>query len=62
VLCCFGDKDPVTKGGAKPFMKLIPGAQNQPHVTIEGGGHFIQEDKGEELATLINSFIASTPL
>jgi haloalkane dehalogenase len=43
-------------------MKLIPGAQNQPHVTIEGGGHFVQEDKGEELAALINSFIASTPL
>ncbi len=62
VLCCFGDKDPVTKGGAKPFMTLIPGAQGQPHVTIEGGGHFIQEDKGEELAALIASFIASTPL
>lgn len=62
VLCCFGDKDPVTKGGAKPFMTLIPGAQGQPHVTIEGGGHFIQEDKGKELAALITSFIASTPI
>ena len=62
VLCCFGDKDPVSKGGEKPFMKLIPGAQGQPHVTIEGGGHFVQEDKGEEVAALINSFIASTPL
>lgn len=62
VLCCFGDKDPVTKGGAKPFMTLVPGAQGQPHVTIEGGGHFIQEDKGEELAALITAFIASTPL
>jgi haloalkane dehalogenase len=48
--------------GAKPFMTLIPGAQGQPHVTVEGGGHFIQEDKGEELAALIASFIASTPL
>lgn len=60
VLCCFGDRDPVTKGGAKPFMTLIPGAKGQPHTTIEGGGHFIQEDKGEELAALITSFIAST--
>jgi haloalkane dehalogenase len=43
-------------------MTLIPGAQGQPHVTIEDGGHFVQEDKGEEVAALINSFIASTPL
>ena len=28
----------------------IPGAAGQPHTTIEGGGHFIQEDRGEELA------------
>ena len=31
----------------------IPGAAGQPHTTIEGGGHFIQEDKGEELAEVI---------
>ena len=26
------------------------GAKDESHATIEGGGHFLQEDKGEELA------------
>ena len=61
VLCCFGDRDPVTKGGDAIFVRSIPGATGQPHVTVEGGGHFIQEDKGVEVATIIRDFIASTP-
>ncbi|MDE0927313.1 MAG: haloalkane dehalogenase [Acidimicrobiales bacterium] len=56
-LCCFSDQDPVTQGGDKIFKKLIPGAQGQPHVTIEGGGHFLQEDCGPELAGVLISFI-----
>lgn len=54
----FSDSDPVTTGGFKPFQKLVPGAQNQPHITIEGAGHFLQEDKGTEIAQLMNKFIA----
>ena len=50
VLTLFSDQDPVTAGGEKPFQKLLPGAQGQPHATIVGAGHFLQEDKGEELA------------
>ena len=57
ILCCFSDQDPVTAGGAAPFMAL-PGAQGQPHVTIEGGGHFLQEDKGPDLAQVLIDFIA----
>jgi haloalkane dehalogenase len=57
-LCCFSDQDAITRGGDKPFRKLIAGAQGQPHTTIEGGGHFLQEDKGPELAALIDDFIA----
>ncbi len=60
VLCCFSDKDAVTAGGDKPFLKFVPGAAGQPHVTVEGGGHFVQEDKGPELAAIINNFIATT--
>ncbi len=56
-LCCFSDGDPVTAGGDKPFRKLVPGAAGQPHVTIEGGGHFVQEDKGPELAQVLIEFI-----
>lgn len=52
-LCCFSDGDPVTAGGDKPFLELVPGAQGQPHVTIENAHHFFQEDASQELAQLI---------
>jgi haloalkane dehalogenase len=55
----FSDSDPVTAGGFKPFQKLVPGAQNQPHITIEGAGHFLQEDKGAQIAHLMNEFMTS---
>jgi haloalkane dehalogenase len=38
----------------------VPGAKGQPHVTIQGGGHFLQEDKGAEIASVINAFITAT--
>ncbi len=57
LLCCFSDQDPVTRGGDKPFRALVPGARGQPHRTIEGGGHFVQEDCGLELAQLIDDFV-----
>ena len=61
VLCAFSDSDPVTKGGERAFLRGVPGTDGQPHVTIEGGGHFLQEDKGPELARVIADFIALTP-
>lgn len=60
-LTAFSDSDPVTRGAERPMHKLIPGAKGQPHVTIAGGGHFLQEDKGEELAKVILEFVARTP-
>lgn len=59
-LCAFSDKDPITGGGDKPFRERVPGAQGQPHTTIVDGGHFLQEDKGPELARVIVDFIATT--
>lgn len=53
----FSDKDPITRGAEKLFQQLIPGAKDQPHTTITKAGHFLQEDKGEELADVIISFI-----
>ena len=32
-----------------------------PHTTIAGGGHFLQEDKGEELAAAVVAFVEATP-
>jgi haloalkane dehalogenase len=54
-LVAFTDSDPVTRGGEQVFIDRIPGAVN---VTIEGAGHFVQEDAGPELAAMINDFIA----
>ena len=59
-LCAFSDRDPVTKGGERAFLRGVPGTAGQPHVTIEGGGHFLQEDRGPELARVIVDFIAAT--
>ena len=59
-LCAFSDSDPITKGGERAFLRAVPGAEGQPHTTIEGGGHFLQEDKGPELAQVIADFIAAT--
>ena len=56
-LTAFSDSDPITKGGDILFQKLIPGCKGISHKTIVGAGHFLQEDKGPELAQLIVDFI-----
>lgn len=56
-LTAFSDSDPVTAGGDRLFQKLIPGCEGQKHVTIENGGHFLQEDQGEVLADVVIKFI-----
>lgn len=58
-LTAFSDGDPVTKGGDLFLQSTIPGARHQPHTTITHAGHFLQEDKGEELADLIVKFMRS---
>ena len=57
-LTAFSDSDPITKGGERVLQSRIPGAAGQPHVTIAGAGHFLQEDKGEDLARVVNDLIA----
>jgi haloalkane dehalogenase len=60
-LCAFSDKDPVTAGADRVLRTRIPGAQDQPHTTLAGGGHFLQEDVGPELAKVILDLIEATP-
>ncbi len=59
-LCVFSDRDPITKGGDRVFLREVPGTTGQPHTTIEGGGHFLQEDCGPELARVLTDFIAAS--
>ncbi len=58
-LTAFSDGDPITKGGHKVLQERIVGAKGQAHTTIEGGGHFLQEDQGEALAQVVASFVRS---
>lgn len=59
-LTAFSDLDPITAGGDRPMRSRIPGAAGQPHTVIEGGGHFLQEDRGPELARVVADFVRST--
>jgi len=58
-LTAFSDGDPITAGAA-PRLREIPGARGREHPTIAGGGHFLQEDRGEELARVVLDFVRSS--
>ena len=59
-LTAFSDSDPITRGGERVFQQRVPGAKDREHATIEGAGHFLQEDAGEHLAEVIAKFVATT--
>jgi haloalkane dehalogenase len=56
-LTTFSNRDPITRPMLRPFQELVPGAQGLEHVTIRNAGHFLQEDKGEELAEALLAFV-----
>lgn len=53
----FADSDPITSWARDPLRSLIPTASKQPDVWIKNAGHFLQEDKGEEIAKHIVDFV-----
>jgi len=57
-LIAFSDSDPLTAGGERSFLK-IPEAMRQ-QIVVEGAAHFVQEDKGPELAATIVEFVRSS--
>jgi len=53
----FSDADPITGGGDAVFQKLVPGAKDQPHVTLSGA-HFLQEDCPDDIVAVIEGVVA----
>ena len=53
----FSDADPITAGGDALFQKLVPGAKDQPHVTLSGA-HFLQEDCPDDIVKVIEGVTA----
>ena len=60
-LTAFSDSDPITAGGDRVLQADVPGTNGRPHTTIEGAGHFLQEDRGEQIARVVVDFITATP-
>ncbi len=56
----FSDGDPVTAGNDVPLQERIAGAAGQPHVTLAGGHHFLQEDVGPELGAVVVDLLRRT--
>ena len=56
-LVLFSDSDPIfSPRVGERFAELIPGAE--PAEVVEGAGHFLQEDKGEEIGERIARWLA----
>lgn len=55
-LCLYGKNDPILGRADAALIAQVPGAQGQPHERI-WGGHFVQEDRGEYLATQVVNWL-----
>lgn len=60
VLTVFGTWDPFFSGLDQVLQRRLAGAAGRPHRRLLGAGHFIQEDRGGELARIIQDFIVDT--
>lgn len=61
-LVMFSDSDPITGPGYDFFLNLIPETDQNQGLRIKDAGHFLQEEKGDELATHILEFMERTPI
>ncbi len=60
-LTAYSDGDPGTGGWAEILQSSVRAGSGRDHVTITGAGHFLQEDKGAELADAVARFVGATP-
>jgi haloalkane dehalogenase len=56
-LTLFGKNDPILGRADKALQEHVPGASGQPHERF-WGGHFVQEDRGDYLASAIVRWMA----
>jgi haloalkane dehalogenase len=54
-LWCPGDQ--VLGHLGQEFIDRVPGASGQPHQTFEPGGHFLQDDRGEDVAAALVAWL-----
>ena len=59
-LVAFSDRDPITGPMAPVLKRAMPGAAGHAHPVLEGAGHFLQEDAGEELGAIIAAFVSES--
>ena len=57
-LWCPGDR--VLGHLGQEFIDRVPGAAGQPHQTFEPGGHFLQDDRGEDVAAALATWLGDT--
>jgi haloalkane dehalogenase len=60
-LTAFSDGDPATQGWAEVLREHAPRAAHGSDVTIEGAGHFLQEDQGLALASAVAALVQGRP-
>jgi haloalkane dehalogenase len=60
-LVAFSDGDPITGAMAPILRRTVPGAAGIEHPVITGAGHFLQEDAGQRLGTVIAAFVRAHP-
>ena len=56
----FSDSDPIT-GGDRVFLEKVPGARGLGHPRLVGAGHFLQEDRPQQLAEIVTRVVAGAP-
>jgi len=56
----YSDQDQITAEGWKDFVARVPGARDQPHQILAGGGHFLQEDIPKEYTRALLQWLTTT--
>jgi len=59
-LTIYSDHDIVAPKGWQALVERIPGATGQPHVILEGGGHFLQEDVSDDYNSVLLAWLEAT--